>query len=359
LPTCGPVRSSTAMARAVTADLESLGWQIVDDRTGPQVGNLLARRPHADLNPVPVLLSTHLDVVEPCRGVQPRLRVGVVESDGTTVLGADAKAGVAALLEAARVMHEADRADLAAGLELLFTWGEEVGHRGAKAFHRSSARSQHGFVLDALLPVGTIVVAAPSYATFTIRVHGRAAHAGVEPERGVSAITVAARAIDRLAWGRLDEITTSNIGTIVGGSARNAVPEHVELVGEVRSLDAERVGVRGQAIVEAFQGAADALGAQVEIDVQHVYTGYQLSEIAPSVRLAQRAFAGLGGEAQLASTGGGSDANEFNTTGLECCVLGIGAEACHSVRETITISELGRLADWVLAIAVAAAGASE
>jgi len=353
-----PALQEAALAKAVTAELEGLGWQVLDDGTGPQVGNLLARRPHPDHDPVPVLLSTHLDVVEPCRGVQPRVRDGVIESNGTTVLGADAKAGVAALLEAARVLHETNRPDLAAGLELLFTWGEEVGHRGAKAFDRSRARARHGLVLDALMPVGTIIVAAPSYATFTIRVHGRAAHAGVEPERGVSAIAVAARAIDRLQWGRLDEITTSNIGTIVGGSARNVVPDHAELVGEIRSLEPERVAAREQAIGEAFQAAADELGAEVEIRMEQVYTGYQLLETSPAVRLAQRAFAALGGQAQLASTGGGSDANEFNAAGLECSVLGIGAEACHSVRERVAISELVRLTDWVLAIAVAAVGGS-
>src|SRR5207302_3059380 len=185
---------------------------------------------------------------EPCRGVQPRVRDGAIESDGTTVLGADAKAGIAALLEVAAVLHEADRADLAQRLELLFTWGEEVGHRGAKAFDRLLTRAQYGFVLDALLPVGSIVVAAPTYVAFNIRIHGRAAHAGVEPERGVSAIAVAARAIDRLQWGRLDEITTANIGTVAGGSGRNVVPEVVELVGEIRSRDANRVAERQRSI---------------------------------------------------------------------------------------------------------------
>jgi tripeptide aminopeptidase len=305
-----------------------------------------------------VLLATHLDVVEPCRGVQPRLRDGVIESDGTTVLGADAKAGVAALLEVAHVLHEAGRADVAAGLELLFTWGEEVGHRGAKAFDRALARSQHGFVLDALMRVGSIVVAAPTYDTFSDKTHGRAAHAGVEPERGVSAIVVAARAIERLRWGRLDDITTSNIGTISGGIAPNIVAELVELVGEIRSLDVDRVDSRGRDIVAAFQAAAGELGARVIVDIQRVYSGYRLADSAPAVRLAQQAFAAVGGVAQLASTGGGSDANEFNAAGLECCVLGIGAEACHSVGERVSVNELVRLTDWVLAIAVAAAAES-
>jgi tripeptide aminopeptidase len=346
-----PSLGEAAVGRFVRAELEALGWTVTDDASGPQVGNLLARRPaHSHAEP-PVLLSTHLDVVEPCRGVRARVRDDAIESDGTTVLGADAKAGVAALLEVARVLHENNRADLAAGLDLLFTWGEEVGHRGAKAFDRSLTRATYGFVLDALMPVGSVVIAAPTYVAFTIRVRGRAAHAGVEPERGVSAIAVAARAIDRLPWGRLDTVTTANIGTIAGGSARNVVPDTVDLVGEIRSLDADRVAERRRVMIDTFQEAAGEFGAEVQVEVEPVYVGYRLSETAAAVQQAQRAFAAVGGVAELGSTGGGSDANEFNAAGLECCVLGIGAEACHSVRERITVSELTRLTDWVLAIA--------
>jgi tripeptide aminopeptidase len=347
-----PSLEEAAIAKYVRAELESLGWDVTDDSTGPQIGNLLARRSAPSGSTLPVLLSTHLDVVEPCRGVRPRIRHGTIESDGTTVLGADAKAGVAALLEVARVLHEADRADLAARLELLFTWGEEVGHRGAKAFKRSLARAKHGFVLDALMRVGSIVIAAPTYVAFTIRIQGRAAHAGVEPEQGVSAIAVAARAIDRLRWGRLDDITTTNIGSIVGGSARNVVPDTVDLVGEIRSLNADRVADRQRAMVETFQAACSEFRADMQVDAEQVYAGYRLSETAPAVQQAQRAFAAVGGSAELVSTGGGSDANELNAVGLECCVLGIGAEACHSVRERITVSELRRLTDWALAIAL-------
>jgi tripeptide aminopeptidase len=347
-----PALEEGAVAAAVAAELRQLGWDVSNDGSGPQAGNLLARRPHSAGVASPVLVATHLDVVEPCRQVRPRLSNGAIESDGTTVLGADDKAGVAAVLEAARVLHDADRGDLAAGLELLFTWGEEVGHRGARAFDRSTTAAPYGFVLDALLPVGSIVVAAPTYVAYRAHIRGRAAHAGVEPERGVSAIAVAARAIEALSWGRLDEITTSNIGTIAGGSARNVVAEYAEVVGEIRSLDPDRIAVRGQAIVDGFQAAADALGAEVETRLEQIYTGYQLAENAPSVQHARRAYAALGGGvAVLAATGGGSDANEFNRAGLECCVLGIGAEACHSVRERMAVEELGRLADWVLAIA--------
>jgi tripeptide aminopeptidase len=341
-----PALHEGAVAAAIRTELDALGWSVDDDHTGPEVGNLIARWP-GTAAAAPVFLCSHLDVVEPCRGVQPHVRDGIVESDGTTVLGADAKAGVAALLEVARVVRETACAQ---PLEMVFTWGEEVGHRGAKAFDCSTLRAPYGFVLDALLPVGTIVVGAPGYDAFTARIRGRAAHAGVEPERGVSAIAVAARAIDALPWGRLDVVTTANVGTISGGSVRNAVPERLEAIGEVRSLDPERLAARGQAIRESFRSAVTEFGAQVEFDLEHVYRGYRLDDTAACVERARRAFASLGEVPHTATTGGGSDANEFNAAGLECCVLGIGAEDCHSVRERIAVRELGRLADWVLAV---------
>jgi tripeptide aminopeptidase len=336
-----------ALAAAVCSELEDLGWRVTDDGSGPDVGNLIARWPGTSRSAEPLFFCSHLDVVEPCHSVRPRVRDGVIESDGTTVLGADAKAGVAALLECARVLRETECTQ---PVELVFTWGEEVGHLGAKRFDCATLRARSGFVLDALLPVGAIVVGAPGYDAFTIRIQGRAAHAGVEPERGISAIAVAARAIDRLSWGRLDEVTTANIGTIVGGSVRNAVPEQVQLVGEVRSLDPQRLEARVTAIREGFATAADEFGAHAEIDFEHVYRGYRLEETAACVDRARRAFAVSGEHAHTATTGGGSDANEFNAAGLECCVLGIGAEACHSVRERVAVRELERLADWVLSI---------
>ena len=168
----------------------------------------------------------------------------------------------------------------------------------------------------------------------------------------MSAIAVAARGIDRLRWGRLDDITTTNIGSIAGGTARNVVPDTVDLVGEIRSLDANRVADRQRIMLETFQAACSEFGAEMHADAEQVYAGYQLSQTAPAVQQAQRAFTSMGASPELASTGGGSDANEFNAAGLECCVLGIGAQACHSVHERITLDELARLTDWVLAITV-------
>jgi tripeptide aminopeptidase len=327
--------------------LRRLGWSVGNDRTGPEAGNVVARLDGGSGEPL--LLSSHLDVVQPCLGTRPRVRDGWVETDGRTVLGADAKAGVAALLEAATAMHARGQAP-PCPLELVLTWGEEVGHQGARALDASALRARRGIVLDALRPVGDVVVGAPGYTAVSVQVRGRAAHAGVEPERGISAIAVAADAIQRLPLGRLDELTTANIGTISGGSVRNAVPEVVRLEGEVRSLEPARLEAVGRQVEEAFRDAARRAGAAVDVELRRMYEGYRLADDAPSVDLARRAFAALGGRSRLVVSGGGSDANELNRVGLEACVVGIGAQDCHSVRERIEVAELERLASWVLAM---------
>jgi len=347
-----PSGGEGALARMLLAVLGELGLDVTDDGSGLECGNVIARLA-GDPKLEPLMFTSHMDVVAPCQGVQPRLEDGVFVSAGDTVLGADAKASVAALLEAARVLTgDADASRGRPPLELVFTWGEENGHLGARALDLNRLRSRRAFVLDGLTPVGTIIVAAPTYHAFSIRVTGRAAHAGVEPEQGISAIVVVAEAISRLAWGRLDEATTANVGTIRGGSVRNAVAAEVVLEGEVRSLAAQRAADVVQSIQQVFTSTAAAAGAHVEIDMGAHYAGYVLDAQTPVVQLASSAFAHLeaGGSSQLLKTGGGSDANELNARGVVACVLGIGAEQCHSVHERLSVSQLELLTEWVLEI---------
>jgi tripeptide aminopeptidase len=345
-----PSRHEGQLAQVVREQLMDLGWHVRDDASGPDCGNIIASLPGSE-RLEPMLFASHMDVVMPCLGVRPQVSDGLVTSNGDTVLGADAKASVAALLEAARLL--AAEPPLARPLvELVFTWAEEVGHLGAKAFDVRGVQSRRAWVLDGLVPVGTIILAAPTYYSFAARVIGRAAHAGVEPESGISAIGVAAEAISRLTWGRLDESTTANVGTIRGGSARNAVPAEVTLEGEVRSLSADRATEVVKRVESLFREVADTAGANLDLRVTHEYAGYRLANDDPLVEDARVAFDSLevGRSSELVTTGGGSDANEFNARGLRACVLGIGAENCHSVRERISIDELDLLTRWVLRI---------
>ncbi len=352
-----PSRGEGALARLLVDELGRLGWAVFDDGSGPDCGNVIATLP-GDAALEPLMFTSHMDVVMPCLGVRPRLEDGVFSSSGDTVLGADAKASVAALLELAQLLASDATANLRRPpLELVFTWGEEVGHLGGRALDVGGVRARRAYVLDGLTPVGTIIIAAPTYQAFTVRVIGRAAHAGVEPERGISAIVVAAQAVSRLPWGRLDESTTANIGTITGGSVRNAVAAEARLDGEVRSLVTGRAAAVAQDIRETFEAVAASAGAGAEFELVRGYAGYELDRNAPLVELAGSAFAGLsrGGQSRLLRTGGGSDANELNERGIVACVLGIGAEGCHSVDERISVDELERLSEWVLAIADRAA----
>jgi len=296
----------------------------------------------------PLLLSAHLDVVSPCRGVRPSREGDWIVSDGTTVLGADAKAAVAVLLEIGRVLGGRAR-DARPALELLFTWGEEQGHRGAKALDTSSLRSRLGLVLDALEPVGTIVHHAPTYEAVSVSVRTRGGHAGVDAGRGSSAIAIAARAIAAFPWGQLDESTTANAGTLVGGTARNAIAAEVILEAELRGLDDERLGMWREKLRGAF-AVVETDGTESKVEFGRLYAGYKLAPDSAIVDLARQAFASIGGTAQLVHTFGGSDANELNALGIESCVLGIGAERCHSTSERIAVSQLVRLAEWTSAI---------
>ena len=352
-----PSRGEGALARLLAAELERIGWSVVDDGSGPDCGNVIASLPGDDALE-PLMFTSHMDVVMPCLGVRARLTDGVFSSSGDTVLGADAKASVAAMLELAHVLgSDAVASARRPPLELVFTWGEEVGHLGAKALEIDRVRARRAYVLDGLTPVGTIIIAAPTYYSFVIRVIGRAAHAGVEPERGISAIAVASRAIAQLPWGRLDDSTTANVGTIRGGSVRNAVPAEAELEGELRSLVPERAATLVNGIRQTFESIASEAGARVDIDLRRQYAGYELDPDAPLVELARAAFAAMpnAGPSGLLRTGGGSDANELNDRGITACVLGIGAEGCHSVHEQVSVEALERLSDWLLAIVQRAA----
>jgi tripeptide aminopeptidase len=339
-----PSRHEGKVAQYVTARLQAAGWTVLDDGTGPEVGNLIAR---VGGSGEPLALTAHLDVVPPCSSVRPQLTDGWIASDGTTVLGADAKAGIAVMLELAPAIGAAGRP-----VELLFTWGEELGHVGAKALSPDALRSRRALVLDALMPVGTIVHRAPTYVALTIDLRGPGGHAGVDAGRVRSTNVIAAAAIARCAWGRLDQSTTANLGIVRGGTALNAIAPTTHVEVEVRGLEERSLDDRIDGIRRAFEGAAGS-DATLEMDIDRRYRGYSLASDAPIVDLARRAFTAIGGTPRLESTFGGSDANELNPRGIAACVLGIGAERCHSTSERIAVNELGRLAQWVRAIVAA------
>jgi tripeptide aminopeptidase len=274
--------------------------------------------------------------------VKPIVEGDWVRSDGSTILGADDKSGVAVILEALTVLKEGGIPHLP--LELAFTVREEVGLLGALSLDLGASKVPWGIVLDHGEPVEAMVVRAPSQNSLDVLLRGRAAHAGVEPEKGISAIRAAAEAIAALPLGRIDEETTANVGTIQGGSARNIVPEEVRLQAEARSHDPAKLQAQTERMVRAFQEKAASLGAQAQVQVSRAYTGYSLS---PETEIVQRVLAAgqaLGLALQLTSTGGGSDANVFNERGITTIILSSGYRDNHTTHEAQHIPSLAQSA---------------
>ena len=350
-----PPGEERTVANRVIAELRGLGLEVDEDGAGTEIGssagNLLARlEPTADGEPL--FLCAHLDTVPPDGPIQPLVEDGVVRNGRSTILGADDKAAVAVMLEAARRVVEEERPH--AGIELLFTPKEEVGLRGAFAFDASRLRARAGYVYDQAAPIGEIILGAPSAQSLDVRFHGRAAHAGMFPEEGRSAIVAAARAIADLRLGRVDAETTANVGEITGGTARNIVPEWCRFTAEARSHDEQKLAALLQEMLDAFTFAAGVAECEVETSVQRSYRGYRFRKDDLPVRLAVEALEAVGVTPSFALSGGAADANVFNERGLQCVNLANGMTDIHTPDERISVSDLDLMVEVTLALLDAA-----
>jgi tripeptide aminopeptidase len=336
--------------------LAALGLDVTEDGAGRQVGsdtgNIIGRLPGSGSGPV-LLLCAHMDTVEPGRGVIPRIEGGVIRSSGDTVLGADDKAGIVTILEVLRIIREQSLSH--SGLEVVFTIWEEGGLFGAKNLDYELLSARIGFVLDSDGTPGTIITRAPSQDKIGAAIKGRAAHAGINPEDGINAIQVAAHAIAQMKLGRIDEETTCNIGIITGGKATNIIPDSATLEGETRSLDTRKRETLTSKISEAIREAGAKFGAGVNIVTETQYQDFHLDKESPPVQLAWEAALKLGLTPKLEKTGGGSDANIFNSRGIATAVLGIGMKKVHTTEEYIALDDLSGNAVYLLEIVKLAA----
>lgn len=346
-----PTGREAGVAEYVAREMTKLGWEVRFDETrhltGSDTGNLIATLP-GTVSGMRVAFAAHMDCVDPCEGVEPVLEGGVIRTAGDTVLGGDDKVGVAAMIEAARRLAESGEPH--AGVRMLFTVSEEQGLVGAKALSPEDVSADVCLVLDADGSVGGIVTAAPTHYTFEATFTGRAAHAGVEPEKGVSAISMASAAIAGMELGRLDDHTTANIGTIAGGSATNVVAPTCAITGECRSLDRARVEAVREAMDAAMRAAAARLGGSVEPAWTLAYGGFVVAEDAPAAALVATACTDIGVASRTFATGGGSDANVFAALGVPTLVLASGMSKVHSTDEELEVMQLERLADLIVAV---------
>jgi len=347
---CG-TKDERPMADALRPKLEALGCTVVEDDAGAKIGgtagNLIAVLEGSKDAPA-LLFCAHMDRVSPGRGIKPIVEDGVIKSDGRTILAADDVAGIAAILEGIRTAQEQQIPH--GRVEILFTVAEEGGLFGAKSVDASQFEAKAGFFLDSGGPVGTIVVQAPAQKNVTATIHGRAAHAGVEPEKGINAIVVAAEALTKMKLGRIDAETTANIGLIQGGTATNIVPDRVELNGEARSRDQAKLDKQAAHMVEVIQSVCAAHGVEAEVVVKDSYQAFCLSEDDYPVKLAASAARAMGLEPRLQSTGGGSDANIINACGIPSVILGMGYHNVHTTQEIIPVDQLAAAAEFVLQI---------
>ena len=335
------------IAPILVKKLEEMGFEVYQDdahtRNGHGAGNIIATL-KGDEAIEPIYFTVHMDTVVPGNGIKPQIKEdGYIYSDGTTILGADDKAGMAAIFEMARRIKEKN---LKHGtIQFIITSGEESGLVGAKELDPSKIIAKYGFAVDSDGKVGGIVVAAPFQAKVNVKVFGKTAHAGVAPEKGISAITVAAKAVAQMKLGRLDEETTANIGRFEGGKATNIVCDEVTIFAEARSIDQAKLNAQTAHMKETFERVATEYGARAEVEVTLSYPGFRVTENDKVVQVAQAAAKAIGREPQLGISGGGSDANVIAGFGIPTVNLSVGYEEIHTTNERMPVEELEKLAD--------------
>ncbi len=353
-------RQEREIALRLRRDLENVGAEVVIDDAGEKVGgntgNVIGYIKGAVPHALPLLLSAHMDTVVPGEGVKPIVEGTVVKTDGSTVLGGDDKSGVAAVMEALRMIHEQRIPH--GDIEVVFTICEEVGLLGAKHLDVSRLRARQGLVLDSD-GVDALVTRAPAADKMEFRVHGLEAHAGVAPEKGISAIKVAAEAIAQMHLGRIDDETTANLGVIQGGLATNIIPNLVIVKGEARSRNVAKLDAQTGHMRECFRKAAGRHGveldgriveARVEEWIERDFAAMNLPDDARIVCLVREAGRNLGRSVTTRPSGGGCDANVLNGRGFQVANLGTGMRQVHTVNEWLDLNDLWQTTELVVEV---------
>ena len=340
-----------AMAQRVAADLEAIGCAVSFDNsmehTGSDTGNLYATLP-GNAEGEAIILSAHMDTVTPGVGVVPVIENGIIRSQGDTVLGGDDKSGIAAAVEALRTITEHNLPHPT--IQCVFTVCEEIGLLGS--VHLDYARLQAGqaVVLDSSGRAGKIITAAPGQYKLDAEIVGRRAHAGVAPEEGISAIQVLGEAISHMKLLRIDAETTANIGSVSSNYATNIVPERARIIAEARSRSDEKLEAQAQHMLACLEDACKKYGAKLEGGLKRSYSAYSFADTDPFIQRVVAACGKAGLKAELAASGGGSDANNFNRSGIKAVVLGTGMTKVHTTQEELAVSDLEDTAALVLAL---------
>ena len=345
------------IAEYLLAKLNKLGLEASMDRAGAAqtgdekaAGNIYGFL-KGNIQGEPILFSAHMDTVSP--GVGKKVIVnedGRVTSDGTTVLGSDDITGITAILEMLTVIKDKELPH--PDIEVVFFIAEELYCKGSKVFDYNRIKSKYAYTLDIDGRVGRVANRAPSIIQYEVTVEGKSAHAGFEPEKGVSAIVAASNIISKLRLGRINSNTTANVGTINGGTGVNIVPELVTIKGEVRSLDKDEASAVVESLRRQFEEGAIENGVSVTFVSEEMVRAYKVAEDSFVIKKYAKALEKLGyGEPDIITSFGGSDNNNFCLHGIEGVVLSNAMNNVHTVSEYFYLDELVKSAEIVLELA--------
>lgn len=307
------------------------------DRIGGNCGNIIV---HIEGNngSRPLCFAAHIDQITPCCNIKPRVEENVIKTDGTTTLGGDDKAGIAAILEA--LEHVLEDGLPHREIYLLFTACEEKGLLGSKNLDTSMIPVEDVIIVDAAGPTGVLAYKAPAMRTIEVLFKGKKAHAGIEPEKGINAIKVAAEAISLMHIGRIDSETTSNIGRIEGGGATNIVPDEVKIAAEIRSHSMEKLENETNHMMDCCKISADKYNSVFEFKYDLEYPALELRKESYVYKLCIKTFEEEGIEPKTIITGGGSDANILCGKGYNCAIISVGMDKVHTLEETLSINDM-------------------
>ncbi len=339
------------VAAFLRGKMEERGYEVHEDKAGDacggNCGNLIVRIPGTGEG-TPVAFSAHMDCVQPCIGVEPVVDGNVVRSAGDTVLGSDDKAGIAMIIEA--MIHLEEEGIAHPDIYFIFSICEEAGMHGAKNMDHSLLPVKDVVILDSSGAPGTIVIEAPSKAGINITFIGKAAHAGIAPEAGISAIQIASEAVSNMNLLRIDERTTANLGRIEGGGATNIVAEKVTVTAEARSSLDESLKTQLQHMEKCCEDAVKKVGGEYRFEYEISYPALHVADDSPILQRVEECCSKLGLEPSRVSTGGGSDANILYGKGYNAVTLGIGMSKVHTTDEFIEIDSLTGCAELVAEI---------
>lgn len=352
-----PSYHERGVADYVKGRLASMGFEVEEDDAGKQIdgnaGNVIGFLKGSVEGATPIFLSGHMDTVEPTDKLNIVFDGDTIKTDGTTILGADDKGGITAVLEG--VADIVARGVPHGDVQVIFSVCEEQGLRGARTLDKSKIRGKLGYVMDTERPVGGLTVSAPTHDRLLVEIHGKAAHAGMSPEQGISAIVAASNAISKMKLGRIDDETTANIGKIQGGKARNIIPDLVTISAEARSRNNDRLDEQVAHMIGLFEQEAKKMGAKAVVDHVRQYLTYRWTADDQIIKLGVAAAKKAGLDPEFLEGGGGSDANIYNAAGIPTLVVGTGYAGAHAYNEEITVTELAQSAQFVAALIESAA----